>query len=92
MLRGGDSVYDSRRHRRRPLWPNLLYSRHRGSAPGVAMREVEASLDRLAGRGVAAKEDERWKLQSHIDAEARRRARQVLQAAAASTGAGGPHD
>ncbi len=82
VLRGGDSIYDSKRHRRRPLWPNLLYSRHRGSAPGVAMSEVEGSLARLETSGVAAPAAERWRLQSHIDADAQREARQVAAAAA----------
>lgn len=86
VLRGGDTFYDPRRGHRRSLWPNLLMSRHRGSAPGVARREVDASLDRLAARGVVARQGERWRLQAHIDDDARRAARQAAKAAAAGVG------
>jgi ATP-dependent DNA helicase RecQ len=77
VLRGEDSYFDARRQRRVPLWPELLYSRHRGASPGVRDQDVAASLARLATRGVAADVGEgKWRLQAHIDAEARRAASQ----------------
>jgi len=91
VLRGYDSYFDRQRRRQRRLWPQLLYSRHRGASPGIRPAEVDASLARLQAQRVATPVGGGlWRLQAHIDADAARAARQAArQAAAAATAQSG---
>ena len=75
VLRGTDTVFDRRTGHRKPLWPQLLYSRHRGAMPGVAMRDVEGSLERLVERNVVVAAGDRWRLREYLERDEIRAAR-----------------
>lgn len=74
VLRGTDTFFDRRSGHRKPLWPQLLYSRHRGTMPGIQMRDVEDSLRRLADRGAIVVDSDRWRVREYVEREARRAA------------------
>jgi hypothetical protein len=72
VLRGADTYFDRRTQRPRPLWPELLYSRHRGSAPGVNQRDVDSALERMNARGEVVAVGEFWRHRSHVETDERR--------------------
>lgn len=72
VLRGTDTYFDRRSGHRKPLWPQLLYSRHRGTMPGIAMRDVEFSLGRLVDRGTVVPVGDRWRLREYVERDERR--------------------
>jgi RecQ family ATP-dependent DNA helicase len=51
VLRGEDHYYSRAEGRRKPLWPQLMLSRVRGRKPALHKDELQASLQRLIGRG-----------------------------------------
>ncbi len=75
VLRGDDSYFSTRTGTICRLWPPLYETRHRGSSPGASINAVEASLDRLRGRGVAVRAGALWRLTRYVEEDALRAAR-----------------
>lgn len=94
VLHGEDSWFSPRLGRRRRLWPSLLYHRLRGAMIGVRQSAVDAALAKLVADGeVVDVGDGRWRLASHVEADAQRVTREAARTAAAAgvpAGAGGP--